>query len=154
MYRLQHVKRFSVGLLGARIATPCGERHFDIQTGGFDRLLQADITRQHDHVGHARTAVFSNRFEHRQNFSQPRRLIAFPVFLRSHANTRTVRTTAHIRATVGSSTVPRSIDQLTDAQTRLRNASFHRRHVVIGATGRNGILPNQIFRGHFRADVT
>ena len=65
--RLEHVKRFRIGLLVGRITTTRSERHGHVDAGFFCSFLNRRSTRQYDHVsntdrlGEANSNAFQNR---------------------------------------------------------------------------------------------
>ena len=86
VHGFKRLKRFGIGHLWCRIATPCGERYSDVKPCILYRLFHTDITRQYDGIGNADAKFTGNRFKHVQYFRQAFGFVAFPIFLRCEAN--------------------------------------------------------------------
>src|SRR5690554_216272 len=153
-YRFQVLERRRIGHLVGRVATALQEGHANIVTGRFRSFLDTHATSQYDHIGHTGTGFGRNLLVHFQHLAQTGWLVAFPVFLRSQADTGAVGTTAHIRATEGTGAVPGSADHFADAQAAGSNLLFDHFFTVVGAACRYRILPDQVFCRRFRADIT
>src|SRR5690554_1338912 len=153
-YRFQVLERRRIGHLVGRVATALQEGYANIVTGRFRSFLDTHATSQYDHIGHTGTGFGRNLLVHFQHLAQTGWLVAFPVFLRSQADTGAVGTTAHIRATEGTGAVPGSADHFADAQAAGSNLLFDHFFTVVGAACRYRILPDQVFCRSFRADIT
>ena len=153
VHRLEHRERLHIGHVLGRVTAAWVERHWDVQTSGLDGLLQAHVTGQDNHVGHAGAAVFGDAFQDLQDLGQTGGLVAFPVLLGGQTDACTVGTTAHVGATVGAGAVPSGGHHLAHAQTTGGDFGFDSRHVVTGFARGDGVLPDQVFSRHFRADV-
>ena len=108
-------------------------------------LFDTQITAKHNDIGNAGTGISGDLFVNLQHLGQTLGLVAFPVFLGGQANTGTIGTTAHVRATESTGAVPGRCDQLVKGQAGFVNLLFNHFLDIVGLSLGNRILPDQIF---------
>ena len=147
-FRLHPVEAFDVGLFLRCIAAPAGERHIRGAS-----LFQRNHTAQNDRIGKAHVAAQS--IERAENLLQVRRLVHVPVLLRAESDPRAIGAAAMIGLAVCACRRPGRLDQLAHAQAAIGDLRLHFGNKAVrwhGALG-HGILPDQVFLRHFRAEV-
>ena len=152
------LERLHIGHLLGGISPAGYERNFHIHSCIFSCLFYCSGSAQHDQIcdAHVTGEGGLNAFQHAQHFLQTFGFVSCPVFLGSKTNTGTVGTSAVIRCSEGTGTIPCSSDQLAGSQSAVQDALLQAVDFGIGqfaVTGRDRILPDEIFLRYIGAEV-
>ena len=146
--RFEVGKRRCVRVLFGGVAATGGERNID--TAGH---LNTSTPCEDDGVGHARTVRCGKGFEHPEHLAELSGFVALPVFLRCKADSSAVGSTTVIGTTERGCAGPGRFDQFSNGQSAALDGVLERSNIVGGASGWNGVLPNEILIGHVGAEV-
>ena len=92
-------------------------------------------------------------FEHPEHLAELSGFVALPVFLRCKADSSAVGSTTVIGTTERGCAGPGRFDQFSNGQSAAFDGVLERSNIVGGASGWNGVLPNEILIGHVGAEV-
>ena len=112
---------------------------------GLDRLLDADIAGQDDHVGDRGSGFRRDRFQDAQNLGQTLWLVAFPAVLWGKTDARAIGAAALVRTAEGAGAVPGGRDHFGGGQPAVGDLGLHGGDVIAGVACGDRILPDQIF---------
>src|SRR5690606_3544465 len=98
-YRLKEREGFNVCLFLSCIAATCCKWDSNIKACCLDGLFDSNITAENDHVSDGSACFSCNWLENGKNASKACWLIAFPILLRSKADTSAICTTSVVRTT-------------------------------------------------------
>ncbi len=165
-HRAQRLEGLRVGPFLQRIHPPWGERYGDIHAAILRGLLDGRTAGQHDQVGHGNLLATGGRAvevtlylaELLQYLRQQRRVVDFPVLLRSEANARAIGSATLVRTAVGRRRGPGHRHQVRYGKAQAEDLLLERRDVGVidhrvVALG-NRVLPDQLLLRHQRAEIS
>ncbi len=160
--RLHGLEGRHVGLLLAGIGPPRSERHGDGLPGILGGFLDTDTAGQYDqicqrHLLAAAIEVTLDAFQGLQHLGQLLWLVYLPVLLRGQTKTGTIGAATLVATPEGGGRRPGGRYQLSHGQAGRQDLAFESSNVLVVDQlmihWRHRVLPDQLFLGHFRAQV-
>jgi len=134
--RLERRERGSIRLLLRRIHAARREGHLHVDAAVLGSLLDRSGAAEHDQVGQRDllAGLLLDRFELAEHFCQFRRLVHFPVLLRSQTYARAVRATTLVRPAVRRGRRPGGRDELRHREARRQDLRLQIGDVLVAWT--------------------